>query len=102
MNFLGIGGLELVLIGIVAFLVLGPKRLSEGARTAAKMLGELRRQRDELTGMVREAVDPEALESDIREFQSVSSVPRRQDARKPGPVDAAAGKDASGPAERES
>ena len=102
MNFLGIGGLELVLIGIVAFLVLGPKRLSEGARTAAKMLGELRRQRDELTGMVREAVDPEALESDIREFQSVSSVPHRQDARKSGPVDAAAGKGESGPAERES
>ena len=59
MNFLGIGGLELLLIAIVGFLVLGPKRLSEGARTAAKVLRELRRQRDELTGMVREAVDLE-------------------------------------------
>ena len=102
MNFLGIGGLELVLIGIVAFLVVGPKRLSEGARTAAKMLGELRRQRDELTGMVREAVDPEIIESDTHEYRGVSSVPRPQDARKSASADAAAGKDASGPAERES
>ncbi len=102
MNFLGIGGLELVLIGIVAFLVLGPRRLSEGARTAAKMLRELRRQRDELTGMVREAVDPEVIESGMHEYQGVSSVPRRQDTRKAEPVDAAAGKDVSGPAERES
>ena len=102
MNFLGIGGLELVLIGIVAFLVVGPKRLSEGARTAAKMLSELRRQRDELTGMVREAVDPEVIESGMHEYRGVSSVPHRQDAPKSGPADTAAGNDVSGPAERES
>ena len=102
MNFLGIGGLELVLIGIVAFLVLGPKRLSEGARTAAKMLSELRRQRDELTGMVREAVDPEVVETGMHEYRGATSVPRPQDTRKSGPADAEAGKDVSGPAERES
>ncbi len=102
MNFLGIGGLELVLIGIVAFLVLGPKRLSEGARTAAKMLRELRRQRDELTGMVREAVDPEVIESGMHEYGGVSSVPRPQDSRKSEAVDAAAGENAAGRAERES
>ena len=102
MNFLGIGSLELVLIGIVAFLVLGPKRLSEGARTAAKMLRELRRQRDELAGMVREAVDPEVIETGMHEFQGVSSVPRPQDARKSEPVDAKAGKNAPGAPERES
>ena len=102
MNFLGIGGLELVLIGIVAFLVVGPKRLSEGARTAAKVLRELRRQRDELTGMVREAVDPEAMESGIHEYQVETSVPRPRDTRKSETVDAAAGKNAPGQTERDS
>ena len=102
MNFLGIGGLELVLIGIVAFLVVGPKRLSEGARTAAKMLSELRRQRDELTGMVREAVDPEVIETGMHEYRGATSVPRPQDTRKAGPADAETGTDVSGPAERES
>ena len=70
MNFLGIGGLELVLIAIVAFLVVGPKRLSEGARTAAKVLRELRRQRDELTGMVREAVDLEGMQADMDDLSA--------------------------------
>ena len=101
MNFLGIGGLELVLIGIVGFLVLGPKRLSEGARTAAKMLNELRRQRDELTGMVREAVDPEVTESGRHEYGGVSSVPRTQDTRKSEAVDAAAGEKPGGRTGRE-
>jgi Tat protein translocase TatB subunit len=101
-NFLGIGGLELVLIGIVAFLVVGPKRLSEGARTAAKVLRELRRQRDELTGMVREAVDLEDIQSDMDGYPPASSVPRTQDTRKSETVDAAAGKNVPGPAERDS
>ena len=101
MNFLGIGGLELVLIGILAFLVLGPKRLSEGARTAAKVLGELRRQRDELTGMVREAVDPEVMESGMHEHRGASSVPRPQDTRKPETDEAATSRDVPGPAERD-
>ena len=102
MNFLGIGGLELLLIAIVGFLVLGPKRLSEGARTAAKVLRELRRQRDELTGMVREAVDLEDMQSDMDEYPPVSSVPRPQDTRKSEAVDATAGKNVPGPAERDS
>ena len=102
MNFLGIGGLELLLIAIVGFVVLGPKRLSEGARTAGKVLRELRRQRDELTDMVREAVDLEDMQSDLDEYPPVSSVPRPQNPRKSETVDAAAGKNVPGPAERDS
>ena len=102
MNFLGIGGLELLLIAIVGFVVLGPKRLSEGARTAAKVLRELRRQRDELTDMVREAVDLEDMQSDMDEYPPVSSVPRPQNPRKSETVDAAAGKNVPGPVERDS
>ena len=61
MNFLGIGGLELVVVFLVALLVVGPVRLVEGARTARKYLTELRRQREELTQMVEEAVDMEGI-----------------------------------------
>ena len=102
MNFLGIGGLELLLIAIVGFVVLGPKRLSEGARTAAKVLRELRRQRDELTGMVREAVDLEGIQSDMDEYPPVSSVPRCQNPRNSGVDDTPAGGSVPGPAERDS
>ncbi len=63
MNFLGIGGLELVVVFLVALLVVGPVRLVQGAKTARKYMTELRRQREELTQMVEEAVDLE----DIRE-----------------------------------
>ena len=63
MNFLGIGGLELVVVFLIALLVVGPVRLVQGAKTARKYMTELRRQREELTQMVEEAVDME----DIRE-----------------------------------
>ena len=47
MNFLGIGGLELVVVFLVALLVVGPVRLVQGAKTARKYMTELRRQREE-------------------------------------------------------
>ena len=43
MNFMGIGFLELVVILLVAFLVLGPSRSIGMARTAGQLLGNLRR-----------------------------------------------------------
>lgn len=61
MNFLGIGGLELIVIFIIGLLVVGPVRLVEGVRTARKYMTELRRQREELTQMVEEAVDVEGI-----------------------------------------
>ena len=61
MNLFGIGGLELIVVFLVALLVVGPVRLVEGARTARKYLTELRRQREELTQMVEEAVDLEGI-----------------------------------------
>ena len=61
MNFLGIGSLELIVIFIIGLLVVGPVRLVEGVRTARKYMTELRRQREELTQMVEEAVDVEGI-----------------------------------------
>lgn len=57
MNFLGIGGFEILVIAAVAFMVLGPRKMSETGKAVGKTLRELRRQRDELTAMVMQ--DPE-------------------------------------------
>ena len=61
MNFLGIGGLELVVVMLVALFVVGPVRLVEGARTARKYMTEIRRQREELTQMIEEVADVEGV-----------------------------------------
>ncbi len=65
MNFFGIGGLELVVVFLIALLVVGPTRLVQGARTARKYMTELRRQREELTQMVEEAVDMEGIREQL-------------------------------------
>lgn len=49
MNFFGVGFLELTVIFLVAFLVMGPGKSIEMARTAGKLLGELRRTLNEMT-----------------------------------------------------
>ena len=48
-NFFGVGFLELTVIFLVAFLVLGPGKSIEMARTAGKLLGDLRRTLNEMT-----------------------------------------------------
>lgn len=67
MNFLGIGGLEFLLIFGVAMFFLGPKRLAEGVRTGRKYYTELRRYRQELTSLVTEALDAEELKKELEE-----------------------------------
>ena len=49
MNFLGIGFMELLVILLVAFLVVGPGRSIEMARRTGKILGDLRRGFSEVT-----------------------------------------------------
>lgn len=67
MNFLGIGGLEFLLIFGVALFFVGPKRLAEGVRTGRKYYTELRRYRQELTSLVTEAIDAEDLKKELEE-----------------------------------
>ncbi len=59
MNFLGMGMPELAVIFLVAFLVLGPSKSIEMARTAGKVLGDLRRTFSEVIAAT--TVDPEHL-----------------------------------------
>lgn len=59
MNFMGMGMFELAAIMIVGFLALGPTKSIEVARTAGKLLGDLRRTFNEILS----AVDLEGEES---------------------------------------
>ena len=52
MNFLGIGSMELLVILLVAFLVVGPGRSIEMARRTGKVLGDLRRGFSEVTDAI--------------------------------------------------
>lgn len=52
MNFMGIGFMELVVILLVAFLVVGPGRSIDMARQAGKVLGDLRRSFTDVTDAV--------------------------------------------------
>ncbi|MDA0231972.1 MAG: hypothetical protein O3B04_05915 [Chloroflexi bacterium] len=69
MNFLGIGGLEFLLIFGVAMFFLGPKRLAEGVRTGRKYYTELKRYRQELTILVSEAIDAEELKTELEQMK---------------------------------
>lgn len=68
----GIGGLEFLIIFGVAIFVVGPKRLAEGVRTGRKYYTELKRQRDELTALVTEAIDAEELKKDFEETKKAA------------------------------
>ena len=43
MTFLGMGSLEVIVITLVAFIVMGPQRMIEAAKLIGKATGELRR-----------------------------------------------------------
>ena len=57
MNFMGMGIPEVGMILLVAFLVLGPGRSIEMARSVGKMLGDLRRSFNEVTRAVSVEAD---------------------------------------------
>ena len=52
MNLFGVGFLELAVIFLIAFLVMGPAKAIEMARTAGKLIGDMRRTVNEMTAAV--------------------------------------------------
>ena len=52
MNFMGMGIMELAVIFLVSFLVLGPSKSIDMARTAGKVIRDLRNAMSELTSAV--------------------------------------------------
>ena len=58
MNMMGIGVMELMVIMLVATIVLGPKRAVEMARSAGKILQEVRQSFKELSANLDETNGP--------------------------------------------
>ena len=52
LNFFGMGSLEVIVIFVVAFLAFGPSKTIEMARTAGKVLRDLRRTFNEVAASV--------------------------------------------------
>ena len=81
MNFMGMGLAEIAVVMVVAFLVLGPNRTINMARTAGKILADLRRTFNDVAAAVSleekgQAAPP--LESQPVESRPVKSRPVAQ------------------------
>ena len=89
MNFGGVGGLELLVIMVVAMLVLGPSRLASTARTLGKVSRELRKGTEvipnfleEIQGAQERDEDDAPEEDDAAAAPPPGAQPRRR-ARRP-------------------
>ena len=74
MNFLGMGMFELAVIFLVAFLALGPVKSVEMARTAGKVLGDLRRTFNDV--MAATTLDAEDLDISGSTPKRIGSKPK--------------------------
>ncbi|HEK1684908.1 TPA: twin-arginine translocase subunit TatB [Pseudomonas putida] len=81
-----IGFSELLLVGVVALLVLGPERLPVAMRTVGRGLGQARRAMNMLRAQVEREIDMPALddaalrklEQDLRQGVSLDEAPARE------------------------
>ena len=64
----GIGPLELGVIAIVAVLVFGPDRLPEFARTAGRLLRQVRQMVNNAQNDLRNELGPEFADLDVRDL----------------------------------
>mmetsp|Transcript_34416 Transcript_34416/g.67279 ORF Transcript_34416/g.67279 Transcript_34416/m.67279 type:complete len:182 (+) Transcript_34416:36-581(+) len=62
-GFFGVGTSELLVIGAVAWLVLGPKRLYQLARDIGKISGEIKNVAEEARQTFQQAIDIDSLDS---------------------------------------
>ena len=66
MNILGIGPFELVIIMIIAFLVLGPERMSDFSKELGRYLRKLNNKKDEFRDMIEKDINLTDNEEDDR------------------------------------
>ena len=77
MDFLGIGLVELLVVLFVAFLVLGPARMIEVARSLGRFLQEVRRTTSDLPNLL--TLDEEVSESSTGSKRQPGALKPNQD-----------------------
>lgn len=97
MNFGGVGGLELLVILVLALLVLGPTRLASSARTLGKLTRELRKGTEAVPNLVEELLGETGLQGEGESEEAEALLPpdtqprrrrpRVRAKRSPGPQD---------------
>jgi Sec-independent protein translocase protein TatA len=85
-NFLGMGSIEIVVVLLVAFIVLGPKRMTEAARMLGKATREVRRMAESLPEMMLDEEDTSQIPEWRRTVAGPSSIKTDPDVAK-APVD---------------
>ena len=75
MNFLGIDALEIIIILLIAYLVLGPTRMLEIARSFGKFIQEVRSTASEIPDLLalEEATKETTTEGDARQKSKQST-----------------------------
>ena len=66
----GIGMPEAILIGIVALLVVGPKKLPELARTLGKGLSEFRKTASDVTDGLKDTIKADEIKKDVENVKN--------------------------------
>ncbi|MDA1189254.1 MAG: twin-arginine translocase TatA/TatE family subunit [Chloroflexi bacterium] len=77
MNIFGIGGLELLVIMLVGFLILGPARMVKMSRKMGKTMSDVKKATSEFTDMV-------VMDEDEEEETPKRPPPRQQKQLEPG------------------
>ena len=70
MNIMGVGGLEMLVVLIVALLVLGPTRVAEYGRTLGKLIGELRRASEGIPAVFENLIDERKAQTEEEEEEA--------------------------------
>jgi sec-independent protein translocase protein TatB len=74
LNFMGIGAMEMAIIFLVAFLVLGPSKSIEMAKAAGKVMRDIRRTFSDVAAAA--SVDVKETSSPVRNSSPKDSVPQ--------------------------
>jgi Sec-independent protein translocase protein TatA len=94
------GSFEIVVILLVAFIVLGPKRMTEAARMLGKATGEVRRMTEDLPQMILDEEEPSQIPEWRRNVTASTSRQPATDEPKPpadGPVAFKSGAESASP-----
>jgi len=62
MELFGIGWMEMIMIGLVALIVVGPKRLPQAAQTVGRLIGYVSQQWRNIQEQIRQPMENEVID----------------------------------------